>query len=62
MQGEERGEGYHISKRQRRNHAPAFKAKQTLEVFKVNQPIVELSQLLQALKDMLRASHSTTVR
>ena len=34
-----------MSKRPRRNHAPAFKAKVALEAFKCEQTIVELSQL-----------------
>ena len=36
-----------MSKRPRRNHAPAFKAKVALEALKGNQTIVELSQRFQ---------------
>ena len=36
-----------MSKRPRRNHAPAFKAKVALEAVKGNQTIVELSQRFQ---------------
>jgi transposase len=37
----------HMSKRPRRNHAPAFKAKVALEALKGEQTIVELAQRFQ---------------
>ena len=37
-----------LSKRPRRNHAPAFKAKVALEALKGDQTLVELSQRYQA--------------
>jgi len=37
----------HMSKRPRRNHAPAFKAKVALEALKEEQTLVELSQRYQ---------------
>jgi transposase len=40
-------EDQNMSKRPRRNHAPAFKAKVALEAFKCEQTIVELSQRYQ---------------
>jgi transposase len=40
-------EDQNMSKRPRRNHAPAFKAKVALEAFKGEQTIVELSQRYQ---------------
>jgi len=40
-------EEHYMSKRPRRNHAPAFKAKVALEALKGDQTIVELSQRYQ---------------
>jgi transposase-like protein len=40
-------EEQHMSKRPRRNHAPAFKAKVALDALKGDQTIVELSQRYQ---------------
>jgi transposase len=40
-------EEMHMSKRPRRNHAPAFKAKVALEALKEEQTLVELSQRFQ---------------
>jgi transposase len=40
-------EDHHMSKRPRRNHAPAFKAKVALESMKGDQTIVELSERYQ---------------
>jgi transposase-like protein len=40
-------EDQNMSKKPRRNHAPAFKAKVALEAFKCEQTIVELSQRYQ---------------
>ena len=40
-------EDRHMSKRPRRNHAPAFKAKVALEALKGEQTLVELSQRYQ---------------
>lgn len=37
----------HMSKRPRRNHAPAFKAKVALEALKEEQTLIELSQRYQ---------------
>ena len=43
----DREEDQHMSKRPRRNHAPAFKAKVALEALKGEQTLVELSERYQ---------------
>jgi transposase len=46
-------EDQNMSKRPRRNHAPAFKAKVALEEFKGEQTIVELAQRYQVYPNQI---------
>jgi len=48
-----------MSKRPRRNHAPAFKAKVALEALKGEQTIAELSQRFQYTPTRLRSGKSS---
>jgi len=48
-------EDQYMSKRTRRNHAPAFKAKVTLEALKGDQTLVELAQRYQVHPNQITA-------
>ena len=55
-------EGHRMSKRPRRNHAPAFKAKVALEALKGDQAVVELAERYQVYPNQItsRSGASTS--